>query len=126
MENFATLIANAAQHTFIGQIGRTPEIRYLEAGLRVATTSLAVNRPGSRKSAGDSQAYWFTVEAWNDLAPQLADTVSKGDRVKVSGMVKTNVYTSKKTGEQVTEYIIAAQELQILRQKKQEENDVPF
>ena len=133
MNDLITQIIRASQHTFVGRIGRAPDIKYLDGGSSVAKTSLAVNRPGSRKGDKEVPPDWFTIEAWNDLAQQLADTTSQGDLVEVTGRVKSNSYTSKQTGEQKTELIISVQSFAVLASKEPaqqapdpDEEDVPF
>jgi single-strand DNA-binding protein len=121
MNDLIISIIRASQHTFVGRIGRAPEIKFLDGGSSVAKTSLAVNRPGSRRGDHEAQPDWFTIEAWNNLAQQLADTISQGDLVEVTGRVKSNRYTSTTTGEEKTELIVTVQAFKVLSRK----NSVP-
>jgi single-strand DNA-binding protein len=115
MNDLFTTIIRASQHTFVGRIGRAPEIKFLDGGSSVAKTSLAVNRPG------EAQPDWFTIEVWSDLAQQVADTISQGDLVEVTGRVKSSRYTSTTTGEEKTELIVTVQAFKVLSRK----NSVP-
>lgn len=117
MSDLISTIIRASQHTFVGRIGGDPEIRYLDGGSSVTKASLAINRPGSRKGEREIPPDWFTLEIWNDAAQEFADTVRKGYLVEVRGRVKSNRYTSNKTGEEKTELIVTVQEFRVLARK---------
>lgn len=131
MNDLITQIIRASQHTVVGRIGRAPEIKFLDGGSSVTKTSLAVNRPGSRRGDQEAQPDWFTLEAWNDLAQRVADTISQGDLVEVTGRVKSHSYTSTKTGEKKTEIIVTVQSFQVLNRKERQaeqadDEEIPF
>lgn len=76
-----------------GNLGRDPELRYLESGQTVATFSVAVRQP---KRQGEAPpAFWVKVEAWNKTATWLADNVRKGDQVLVCGTVAQETFTRR-------------------------------
>lgn len=73
----------------IGNVGRQPEIKYLESGNKVTNFPVAFT---DRKD-GDTQ--WFDVEAWDDLADVASLYVSKGERVALQGRLKVQDWTDK-------------------------------
>lgn len=102
-------IIRSANFTITGNIGTTPDIRYFESGNCVCNFSLAVNRPGAKKNDGQKPD-WFRVEAWGEQAQAMADALTKGSRVTVTGRIRSEKYTSKQTGEEVVSLVLRAEE----------------
>lgn len=100
-------ILESTQHTFVGRAARNAEVRYMDSGKSVAKVRIAVN------NGKDVEPYWFTVEAWDQLAQQLADTCGKGTSLKVTGRVVENRYQTR-AGEDRCEVVIKAQDVQVL------------
>ncbi|MGQ0680644.1 MAG: single-stranded DNA-binding protein [Actinomycetota bacterium] len=77
--------------TIAGNTTEAPELRYTPTGKAVAKVSIAVNRPGK----GGKQVLdgFFKVVAWGKLAENIAETISKGQRVVVSGRLTQRSWT---------------------------------
>lgn len=80
------------QVVLVGRIGIVPEPRYLPDGKVVLNVGLAVKRqynPYERKALnvnyGEEETDWFTLELWGKNAEFMAQYVTKGARVGVSG-----------------------------------------
>ena len=59
------------QVTLIGNIGKDPEIRTLDNGVKVATVSLATSTGGFKKQDGTDvpeKTSWHNVVCWRGLA----------------------------------------------------------
>ena len=67
-----------------GNLTKEPELRYTSAGKAVCNFRVAVD--GAGKSADN--AGFFDCAAWGDLAENLCESLSKGQRVVVSGQLK--------------------------------------
>lgn len=71
--------------TVSGNLGRDPELRFTPSGKAVASFSIAVY------AGKDKPADWFDVTVWNGnydlLAENCSESLSKGDRVTVSGRI---------------------------------------
>ena len=84
----------------IGNVGRDPEMRYLQSGEPVATFSLATNRrwtgPDGRPR---EETEWHQVVAWRRLAEQCAEYLVKGRKVYVEGRLQTRSWTDATTGQ---------------------------
>ncbi|MCG8476571.1 MAG: single-stranded DNA-binding protein [Cytophagales bacterium] len=78
----------------IGNLGRDPEIRYLENGsavctIRIATTESYVDRAsGERKDATE----WHSVTLWRGLAEIANKYLTKGSQVYIEGKLATRNY----------------------------------
>ena len=97
----------ASCHQFIGRLGANVEIKYFDNGNAVAKGRIAINKPGAKRDDGQAPD-WFTVEVWGQEAQTFMDQAKKGDRIGVTGRVKTNKWTSK-TGEERTDLIVTAE-----------------
>jgi single-strand DNA-binding protein len=77
----------------IGNVGTDPEMRYTPNGnpvtsFRIATTRTYTPQDGERRQ----ETEWFTVVAWNQLAEQVNQYLSKGRRAYVEGRLHSNSY----------------------------------
>ncbi len=95
--------------TVLGNITRDPELRFTPSGTAVASFGLAVNRNIQNKNSGEweTQVDFFNVTAWYKLAENCAESLSKGDRVLVSGRLSQDSWESKDGQKRSTVKIIA-------------------
>lgn len=80
----------AADITVEGNLGRDPEVRYTPNGkqvteLRIAATATRKDQNGNWEDDGDR--LWVTAPFWGEQYGYLADTLKKGDKVTVSGVL---------------------------------------
>ena len=106
LEIIATVL-RASCHQFIGRLGADVEIKYFDNGNAVAKGRMAINKPGAKRDDGQAPD-WFTVEVWGQEAQAFMDQAKKGDRIGVTGRVKTNKWTNK-AGEERTDLIVTAE-----------------
>jgi len=82
----------------IGNVGRDPEMRYLQSGEPVTTFSVATNR---RWSGQDGQpreeTEWHNVVAWRKLAEQCNEYLTKGRKVYIEGRLQTRSWEDRET-----------------------------
>jgi single-strand DNA-binding protein len=70
----------------IGNVGTDPEMRYTPSGAPVTSFRIAVSRAyNTREGERRQETEWFTVVAWNALAEQVNQYLSKGRRAFVEG-----------------------------------------
>tara|TARA_B100001758_G_scaffold89397_1_gene76211 strand:+ start:1371 stop:1766 length:396 start_codon:yes stop_codon:yes gene_type:complete len=80
----------------IGNLGKDPEVRYLDSGVAVANFSLATtenykNKEGERVS----QTEWHNVVLWRGLAEVAEKWLKKGSSVYVEGKIRTRKWEDK-------------------------------
>ena len=83
------------QVTLIGNIGKEPEIRTLDNGVKVATFSLATSTGGFKKQDGTDvpeKTSWHNVVCWRGLADLAEKFVKKGDKLTVFGSISYREY----------------------------------
>jgi len=74
----------------IGNVGNDPEMRYTPSGSPVTSFRVATNRRYTT-SEGEQreETEWFSVSAWNRLAEQCNQYVTKGMKVYVEGRLRS-------------------------------------
>jgi len=78
----------------IGRLTRDPELKYTANGNAVCTFTVAVNRPYTNQ-AGERQADFIDIVAWNKLAEIVAEYMTKGRLVAVEGRIQTRTYENQ-------------------------------
>ena len=78
----------------IGNLGKTPELRYSQSGLSICDFSIATNE-------GKDKVEWHRCVAFKEVADNIAKYCDKGSKVAVDGKLNTNVWNDK---EGVTHY----------------------
>lgn len=82
----------------IGNVGREPEVRYVDQGVAVARLSLATTERGYTLSNGTKvpdRTDWHNVILWRRLAEIVEKYVHKGDKLYIEGRVRYTVYDDK-------------------------------
>jgi single-strand DNA-binding protein len=76
--------------TIVGNVTRDPELRFTASGQAATSFGLAVNRRWqNRQTQGWEEAVsFFDVTCWRDLAENVAETVTKGARLIVTGRLE--------------------------------------
>lgn len=76
--------------TLVGNLTREPELKYTPSGAAVAKFGLAVNRfYTNRNGEKVEQTDFFNVNAWRQLAENIAESLTTGARVIVSGRIQS-------------------------------------
>ena len=77
--------------TLVGHLGGNPEMRYLPDGTAVTNFSVAVNNNHTdRNGQKVEQTTWFRVSAWNNLAENVNQYLSRGSKVLVEGTLQAD------------------------------------
>jgi len=97
---FSPLLANTIN--IIGNVGKKPEIKYLESGSKVS------NFPVAFSDRKDGETQWFDVEAWDQLAELVHSSVDKGERVSLHGRLKVQDWTDREGNQRKSLRIVAA------------------
>lgn len=78
----------------IGRLTRDPELRYTPNGTAVTQFTLAVDRPFLNQ-AGEREADFIPVVAWQKLAETCANHLQKGRLVAVEGRLQIRSYEAQ-------------------------------
>ena len=93
----------------IGNVGTDPEMRYTPNGnpvtsFRIATSRSYNGQDGERRQ----ETEWFTVVAWNNLAEQVNQYLSKGGRAYVEGRLQSHTFQGNDGQTRFRNEIVAA------------------
>ena len=101
--------------TFIGSIGRDPELKQTPSGISVVTLQIACERD-FKESDGTRAVDWISTVAWRNTADYVAKYVHKGDRVSVDGRLQSREYTDK-NGNKKTIWEVKADNVSVVSHK---------
>ncbi|MBR1732225.1 MAG: single-stranded DNA-binding protein [Alloprevotella sp.] len=103
----------------IGNVGKEPVIRYVEAGVCTAAFPLATTTRGYTLPGGTQvpeRTEWHNILMWRGLAETVEKYVHKGDKLYIEGEIRTRNWTDKKgTVHYITE--VWAKEMEMLTPK---------
>jgi len=82
--------------TFIGHLGKDPEVRHLDNGKAVTNFSLATSETFKNK-AGEKQTSteWHNIVLWTPLAEIAEKYLSKGSQIYLEGKLTHRAYDDK-------------------------------
>ena len=105
--------------TFIGNLGKDPELKQTESGHKVTGFSIACTRRFKNKQTGETkeETDWVPIVAWDNLAEMICKYARKGSQVYIEGEFRTRSYEAEGSGEKryVTE--IWAKDFKLLGRK---------
>lgn len=79
----------------IGNVGKEPEVRYLDNGVAVASVVMATSERGYRLQNGTEvpeRTEWHNVVLWRGLAETVEKYVHKGDKLFIEGKIRSRSY----------------------------------
>src|ERR671910_2771988 len=77
------------QTTIAGNLVETPELRFTNTGIPVTNLRVAVTQRVQQDGDWrDGETSFFKVNVWRGQAENLAESLSKGDRVMVTGRLR--------------------------------------
>ena len=77
----------------IGRLTAVPELKYTQNGTAYTRFSIAVDRPV--KQGEEKQADFFNIVAWNKTAEFVCKYFGKGQRIALTGSVRTGSFTDR-------------------------------
>ena len=82
----------------IGNVGKEPEVRYVDQNVAVARLTLATSERGYTLPNGTQvpdRTDWHYVILWRKLAEVVEKYVHKGDKLYIEGRIRYTSYTDK-------------------------------
>lgn len=82
----------------LGNVGKDPEVRYLDTGIALATFPLATSEHAYTLANGTQvpeRTDWHNLVLWRGLAEIAEKYVHKGDKLYVEGKIKTRTYNDQ-------------------------------
>jgi single-strand DNA-binding protein len=99
----------------LGNVGKDPEVRYVEQGVAVANFSLATTERAYKTQSGvtiPEKTEWHNIVAWRGLAQVVERYVRKGSSLYIEGHLRTRSWTDQNgVTRQITEVMVDNLEL---------------
>ena len=106
-------MANDTTITIVGNLVDDPELRFTPSGAAVAKFRIASTPRFFDKTTNawkDGEALFLTVNVWRQAAENVAESLTRGTRVIVTGRLRQRGWETKE-GEKRTSYEIEADEV---------------
>lgn len=100
----------------LGNLGKDPEVRYLQSGGAVANITVATSESWKDKTTGQQQEQteWHRVVFYGKLAEIVGEYLKKGSKVYLEGSLHTRKWQDKTTGQDKYSTEIKASTMQML------------
>ncbi len=108
MFNNNLIMSGVNKVILIGNLGKDPEVRYLDSGVAVANFSLATTE-NYRNKEGEkvSQTEWHNVVLWRGLAEIAEKYLKKGSSVYIEGRIRNRKWEDKEGNTRYNNEILA-------------------
>lgn len=77
--------------SLLGRLTAVPELKYTQSNTAYTRFSIAVDRP--MKQGEEKQADFINIVAWNKTAEFICKYFRKGQRIALTGSIRTGSYT---------------------------------
>lgn len=93
--------------TVMGRLTHDPELRRTQAGVPVASFSIACDRDFKDKASGERATDFIDIVAWRSTAEFVSKYFTKGRMAIVSGRLQIRDWTDKEGGKRRSAEVIA-------------------
>jgi single-strand DNA-binding protein len=102
----------------VGNLGKDPEVRYLEGGTAVANFPIATSETFKDRTTGErkTNTEWHNIVVWRGLAEVAEKYLKKGAQIYLEGKLRTRQWQDKDGNNRYTTEIVA-DNLQMLGRK---------
>lgn len=93
----------------VGNLGRDPELRQTQDGMKIANFSIATSESWKDKSTGErrDKTEWHRIVVMNDRLSEIVEKyVKKGSKVYVEGQLQTRKWTDQSGMERYTTEVV--------------------
>ena len=109
----------------VGNLGKDPEVKYLDNGVAVANFSLATTENYKNKEGEKvSQTEWHNIVLWRGLAEVAEKYLKKGASVYIEGKIKTRKWEDKEGNTRYNTEILADNMTMLGGKKDSQENPI--
>ena len=110
----------------VGNLGKDPEVRYLEGNVPVAKFSLATTESYKNKEGNRvEQTEWHNVVLWRGLAEIAEKYLRKGSSVYIEGKIRSRSWDDKEGVKRYTTDIVA-ENMVMLGKKGEDSGNTEF
>lgn len=92
----------------VGNVGKDPEVRYLDSGVAVANFPFATSETYKNKNGEKvTTTEWHNIVLWRGLAEVVEKYVKKGSQLYIEGKIRTRSWDDRDGNKRYTTEIIA-------------------
>lgn len=115
-------MASVNKVILVGNLGKDPEVRYLEGGIAMANFSMATTEVFKDKNGNKGESTeWHNIVMWRGLAEIAEKYLKKGMQVYIEGKIRNRSWEDKDKIKRYTTEIVA-DNMQILGRKENKTN----
>lgn len=102
-------MAGVNKAILLGNLGKDPEIRTLENGVKVCSFPLATSESYKDRNTGEtiSRTEWHNIVMWRGLAEVAERFLKKGNQIFVEGKIQTRNYQDKDGNQRYITEVVA-------------------
>lgn len=109
----------------IGNLGKDPELKYLEGNIARVNFSLATSESFKDKNGNRiDQTEWHNIVMWRTLAETAEKLLKKGMQVYIEGKLQTRQWNDKDGNKRSTTEIVADQFVILQRRDQNQQGSV--
>lgn len=92
----------------VGNLGKDPEVKEMENGLKVARFPLATSEFYRDRASGErkEKTEWHNIVCWRNLADIAANYLKKGQSVYIEGKIKSRSWEDAGIKKYITEIVV--------------------
>jgi single-strand DNA-binding protein len=111
----------------IGNLGKDPEVRMLENGVKLARFTVATSEAYVDKSTNEKREItdWHNIVVWRGLADVAENYLKKGMKVYIEGKIKSRQYQDETGATRYTTEIVA-DNFTMLSPREQQSSSNPY
>lgn len=108
--------------SIMGNLGKTPELRYFNDGTATTTLSIAYSESWKDSKSGEAKesTEWFTAILYRKQAELVCQYMQKGDCIQVHGKLRSRTY--QKDHETIRVFEIIVDQMEMIRTGKNAES----
>jgi|SRR2546428_1278937 len=91
----------------VGHLGKDPELRHLDGGVKVASFPLATSETYTKEGKKVEQTEWHNIVMWRGLADIAEKFLVKGKLVYIEGKLRTRSWDDKEGNKRYQTEIVA-------------------
>lgn len=112
----------------VGNLGKDPEIRYLENGVSVARFPIATSETFTDKNSGDKREItdWHTIVLWRGLAKIAESYLKKGMKVYIEGKLKTRSWQDENQQTKYATEVVADQMIMLSKAETSQDSQKDY
>lgn len=122
-QNVLETMAGVNKVILIGNLGKDPELKYLEGNIARVNFSLATSESFKDKNGNRiDQTEWHNIVMWRTLAETAEKLLKKGMQVYIEGRLQTRQWNDKDGNKRSTTEIVADQFVILQRRDQNQQN----